>query len=405
MPHRSPDSPAGSGLSELPTRSPHRLVRFGLVLAIATGLAVLGGVQASATPIGGGRGPVVPNSVTSTVDTSGSPANTYRIPAMAQTADGTLIACYDSRNNSSADLPSDIDIVCRRSHNEGTTWDARTIAVAHTGGNTDAAAAGVGDGSLLYDPVTGKLWLSYLESPAGIGLANSSTDRSATSVSTVHPQIRYSTDDGLTWSAAGDLTALKPSGATGIFASSGHGVVLANGTLVQPYAYDRGSVSYAALAYSTDHGTTWQLGTTIGAGLSENKIAQRADGTLLDDARSTDADYRVLATAAGPASTWSTPTANTALPDPHCNGDVLTLPNGWLLESNPGSPTSRSNGVVRESRDGGATWPYTWTIQPGAFGYSTMVELQPGTVGILYETQSPAGLTFQRFAPSARLGA
>ena len=46
----------------------------------------------------------------------------YRIPALAVTAQGTLLAAYDGRPNLD-DLPSPIDLLVRRSTDNGQNWD------------------------------------------------------------------------------------------------------------------------------------------------------------------------------------------------------------------------------------------------------------------------------------------
>jgi sialidase-1 len=326
----------------------------------------------------------------SVIDTSGTPASQYRITSDALTNDGTLIACYDSRNLSSADLPNDIDVVCKRSTDQGATWSTRVAAVAHTGGNTQSTAYGVGDPSLLYDHNNGRLYLWYLAAPPGVGLSNSSTGTSATDLTTVHPRYTYSDNDGVTWATPIDETsALKTTAMTGIFASSGNGTQLANGTLVQPFVFFVSGVSTAALAYSTDHGATWHMGSTIGTNIGEHHVAQLDNGTLLDDARSANILYRVLSTALTVTGTWSTPTANHGMPDPQCNGDILAVPGSTqLLASNADSQTARENGVVRLSTDNGATWRAGWSVTTApywAFGYSSMVRFADGTYGIMYE--------------------
>ncbi len=47
--------------------------------------------------------------------------HTFRIPANVGTSDGTLLAFAEGRKNSSIDS-GDIDLVLRRSHDNGLTW-------------------------------------------------------------------------------------------------------------------------------------------------------------------------------------------------------------------------------------------------------------------------------------------
>lgn len=333
--------------------------------------------------------------------------HTYRTPAAAVTTNGTIVIAYDARRHTAADLPNLIDIVTRRSTDNGQTFTPETIAVRHAEGDTPTTAYGVGDPSLTNDTTTGKLWLHYLAAPPGRSIHNSTTATHIDDRTTVHTLARYSTDHGATWSAPLDLTPSVKAGGLigGIFATAGHGTQLANGTLTQPYAYYRGAAALsAANAYSTDHGTTWHLGPEIGAGLEEHRLAQLANGTLLDSARSATQPYRALTRAATITAPWATPEHATALPDPRCNGDLLrvdldpTSPRaGWLLHSNPDSQTTRLNGAIRLSTDNGHTWPHAWNAQPGPFGYSVLIQLADGSFGLVYEHRMPASLVFQRF--------
>ena len=52
--------------------------------------------------------------------------HTFRIPAMAVTPNGTLLAVYDMRYNSSRDLQEHIDIGLSRSTDGGETWSKPT---------------------------------------------------------------------------------------------------------------------------------------------------------------------------------------------------------------------------------------------------------------------------------------
>ncbi|MGC4007507.1 MAG: sialidase family protein [Pirellulales bacterium] len=53
----------------------------------------------------------------------------YRIPGLATSVNGTLLAVYDVRYAGFADLPGDIDVGLRRSFDGGKTWEAQQIIV------------------------------------------------------------------------------------------------------------------------------------------------------------------------------------------------------------------------------------------------------------------------------------
>ena len=371
---------------------------------LAAGLSVAAFVLATATPTA--QSAAVP--VTShRVDSSGDGAVLYRVPALAVTDAGTLVACYDSRNVSEADLPNNIDVVCRRSLDDGVTWTPRAIASRHAESDDPALAYGVGDPNLTYDQHTGRLFLLFAGAPPGIGYADAAPSNLPHDRATLHPFMRYSDDDGQTWSPLTDLTPqLKTPDMGGIFASSGKGLQLADGSLVVPYLYRRDGLDWAAHAVSTDHGGTWRMTAPLpGNRVDEHKLEQLANGSLISYGRSNDGStYRMLATAPDIDGPWSAPAAHRDLPDPIVNGDILRVdpdPESrradWLLSSNPDSRTDRTDLVVRLSKDGGRSWPWAFSVRTGPSGYSTLARLPDGSFAVLFEHAAPDSLLLTRF--------
>jgi len=343
----------------------------------------------------------------STVDWTGLPASLFRIPALAITNNGTLVTCYDSRNISPADIPNNVDIVCRRSTNYGYSWEPRKIVALHGGDGTQAGSIGMGDPCLIYDPsvgVNGRLFCHYAYSPVGIGWPNSGYGNSVGSTNTLHPYVKYSDDHGVTWSAGEDLIAsIKNNTMTGVFASGGKGVQLSNGSLLIPYCWKDGSGQYAGYVISNDHGVTWsRVASVLGSGIDEHKVIQLNDQSLFDTGRPLDSSgVRKFSRASSIAGPWST--VNSSLPDPKCNGDVIRVDpvNGnskssWLLHSNCNDVNLRRNLTVYLSVNNGSTWPYSIVIEPGLAAYSTMIMMPDGSVGCFYE-KGDQQLTFARF--------
>jgi sialidase-1 len=335
--------------------------------------------------------------------------HTYRIPALAVANDGTLIAAFDARNDSPADLPGDIDVMVRRSRDLGRSWSpARRIVDFDSG-------RGGGDPSLLVDRVTGRVFLFYEYAPRGTGIFRSNADRDASSTGTVHPHVIWSDDHGASWQGPRDLIAsIKPAGATGMFATSGHGIQLsarspAPGRLLQPYAWlDAERRMLAANAYSDDHGATWTLGTPIGAGLDENKTVELDDGRVMQNIRAFEKSrtHRLVAISRDGGITFGAATEDPQLPDPRNNADVIRAapdaPAGsrdarMLLFSNTADETRRVNLAVRLSCDSGRSWPVSRVVEAGPAMYSVMARLPDGTIGMLYENGAAKGLTFVRF--------
>ncbi|MGY1740291.1 MULTISPECIES: sialidase family protein [unclassified Blastococcus] len=352
--------------------------------------------------------PELPPVTSVLVDASGDGAAQYRVPALAVTAAGTLVACYDARRASRADLPNTIDVVCRRSTDGGRSWSQRQVAARHGESDDPALAYGVGDPSLLLDRETGRLFLFHIGAPPGVGFYSAAPGDRPDDRGTLHPWYRYSDDDGVTWSDTVDLTAqLKTPETAGIIASAGKGLQLADGTLVVPYLYLRDGLAHAAYGVSADHGATWRMTAPLpGHDVDEHKLEQLADGSLIDVGRPRGADRaRLLATAPTVDGPWTVPAPQPGMPDPGCNGDVLRVdpdPDSpradWLLASHASSPTDRRDLVVRLSRDGGRTWPAALAVTTGPAGYSTMVRLPGGRFGLLYESGEPDGLVFTTFS-------
>ena len=75
--------------------------------------------------------------------------HTYRIPGLATTTKGTLLAVFDLRHEGAGDLPGNIDVGLTRSTDDGETWSATQRVIDYDG-------SGVGDPSILVDRETWK---------------------------------------------------------------------------------------------------------------------------------------------------------------------------------------------------------------------------------------------------------
>ena len=335
--------------------------------------------------------------------------HTYRIPALAVANDGTLIAAFDARNDSPNDLPGNIDVMVRLSRDLGRSWSPSRRVVDFDSGR------GGGDPSLLVDRVTGRVFLFYEYAPPGTGLFKSNADRDSASTATVHPHVIWSDDAGASWQGPRDLIAsLKPAAATGMFATSGHGIQLsehspAPGRLLQPYAWlDAERRMHAANAYSDDHGATWRLGASLGTGLDENKAVELAEGRVMQNIRAYEKArmHRLVAVSRDGGISFEPAVEDPRLPDPRNNADIIRVapdaPAGsrearMLLFSNTADETRRVNLTVRLSCDSGRSWPVSKVVHAGPAMYSVMARLPDGTFGMLYENGNAQGITFVRF--------
>ena len=331
------------------------------------------------------------------VDTGGEPAvvlarrgeggyQQYRIPALALTNAGTLLAVYDGRPVLD-DLPSPVDLVLRRSLDGGRTWEPQRIL------RTGAGLEGFGDASLLVDRDTGQIFCFHAASTEwGFFESEDGPER------TQHVDVSISDDDGLSWRHRRLTGMLKPAGVRGIFAASGTGTQIADGPhagrLLQPcvvlLSRGRAGRIAAAIAFSDDHGETWTLGTPLspssdGTDTNENSVAALSDGTVLLHSRAT--PHRLVARSSDGGATFCVPVPDPGLPDPSDNGSVLRLSGRGdrLAATHNAHRHLRRNTVLRYSPDGGASWTKEAVLCSGASGYSTAVELPGGRIGVLYE--------------------
>ncbi len=358
---------------------PARAARsLSLAVLLATGTGLASATPAAAAPP---PDPAAPLYESTDLAVSGEGAHTYRIPALETLPDGTLVAAYDRRNDSASDLPGNVDVMVRRSTDDGRTWSPPQAVADYDGG------AGAGDPSLIADRWTGRLFLFHMYGPRGIGFGNAGMGNDHRSTTILHTDYHYSDDGGRSWRARRLTRDLKDPTWLGIFASSGTGIQLSSGRLLQQYALRKADASmWAASAYSDDHGRTWRLGTPVGPLMDENKTVELS---LIHRDR-----------------TYSTPVADDELIDPVNNASILrydpTAPPGhprahWLLFSNTASTSARRNLTVRLSCDDGRSWPVSRVVTPGPAAYSTLTRLKDGTFGLLYESGPYRKITFARF--------
>lgn len=332
---------------------------------------------------------------------SGDGAHTYRIPALDVLPDGTLIAAYDRRNDSSGDLPGNLDLLVRRSTDNGRTWTGPQVVADYDDG------VGAGDPSVIVDRETGRIFLFHAYGPKGIGFFNSGNGNGNDSTSTLHADYSYSDDGGKSWRTRRITEDIKNPSWLGMFASSGTGIQLSTGRLVQQYAFRKSDGSiWAASAYSDDHGGSWKMGEPVGPLMDENKTVELADGRVMLNSRTSSAKTRLVAYSEDGGITYSKPEPDDELIDPTNNASILRYDQAaepgspqehWLLFSNTASTTTRHNMTVRMSCNDGRTWPISKVVEPGGSAYSTLSRLKDGTFGLLYESGPYNKITFARF--------
>lgn len=327
------------------------------------------------------------------LDRSGVDFPVYRIPALAVSNAGTLIAAYDGRP-SMADVPGPIALLVRRSTDEGRTWLPRQAVRA------GPAPAGFGDPSLLVDRVTGRIFLFHVASMRQ-GFSGSATGTDETDPDVLQADLSWSDDDGVTWAHRRITAAIKDPAWGGIFAASGQGIQLVEGThagrLLQQYVIRHDGKNFGASAYSDDHGVTWQMGALAGPGVDENKTVELSDGRVMLNSRAT--PHRLIAWSEDGGLHYSGLRPDSQLVDPGNNGAIIRTAPRRLAISHTAHPNERRNLVVQLSCNDGQTWSPGGVVESGAAGYSTLVTLPGGDIGVLYERGTYEAITFARFTP------
>ena len=357
--------------------------------------------------------------------------HTYRIPGIVTTNEGTLLAIYDVRYDSNRDLQGHMDIGLSRSTDKGLTWEPMKIIMDRgRWGGLPEKFNGISDANILVDRVSGDIlvtglwmhgildkdgkWIENLDenSDQWIHQWNARGSQPGYSVKQTSQVLQTrSSDDGKTWSPMVNLTKMGKKGSWWLWAPSpGNGITLDDGTLVMPtQGRDESGEGFSNIAWSRDHGRTWQSSKPAYKGTSESTVVQLPDGSLMLNMRlgankeNEDHNGRAICVTRDFGRKWSEhPTSRKALIEPACMGNLYKHSydggkKSILLFSNPDSKHSRINHGIKISFDDGMTWPAKHRIlldELRSAGYSCMTSVDEQTIGILYES-SQAHLIFQ----------
>jgi len=317
--------------------------------------------------------------------------HTYRIPAVAVSQNGAILAFAEGR--SSAKDHAKNNIVLKRSTDSGRTWSAlRTLA--EDGENA------LNNPCVVVLRETGRILLMFQRYPRGFDEHKVVPGVEGERI--VRTWLIHSDDDGLKWSAARDITAQtkRPTYVTSVATGPGNGIQLRHGPhagrILMPFnqgPYGDWKV-YAVI--SDDLGETWRYGTIAPEGSpglgNEVQFVELSDGRVRLNARSMDGGYlRKTAVSDDGGSTWSPLIADPGLPEPQCQASIIRYRGpkdreGSILYCGPGTQRRRVNGTVRVSDDDGETWPTSRLLYEGHFAYSHLVALEEGSIGCLFET-------------------
>lgn len=224
--------------------------------------------------------------------------------------------------------------------------------------------------------------------------------------------MRYSDDNGATWSAPQIITGqVKNEGDffLGICPGRGFTTTLADGTeRIIFMVYDNGILGWnlfenVSTIYSDDNGKTWKRGAETVCGLqvgktSESQIVELNNGVLRMFARN-DGVYVAYADSYDNGVTWTDFKADLGLAaqgNCMCSFINTTKEIGGkkvILASYASNINSRAGGVIRVglvNSDNSISWTTTYNLTGPTefFAYSCLTELSDGNFGILYEDEA-----------------
>jgi len=354
------------------------------------------------------------------VFTSGKEGHkSYRIPAIIKIPSGELLAFCEGRVHNAGDF-GDINIVMKRSKDQGKTWSALQTVVDYESFQAGNPAPVVD----LTDPdfPAGRIFLFY-----NTGNNHENEVRKGNGLREVW--YKTSSDGGLTWSEPVNITRqthrpnqplVNPDYHFGedwrSYANTpGHAMQFSSGKfkgrIFVAANHSAGDpkpafTDYQAHGfYSDDHGKTFQLSESIAIpGSNEAMAAELPGSRLMMNIRNQRGDIRarIIAISKDGGAHWDTTYFDKNLPDPVCQGSILSLGKrkNILAFCNPADTIHRNHLTLRISQDEGKSWK-NWLIEKSHPGqemshsaYSDLVELNRNALGIVYELNNYSQIVF-----------
>ncbi|HWZ34852.1 MAG TPA: sialidase family protein [Mucilaginibacter sp.] len=347
---------------------------------------------------------------------------TFRIPAIVKAPNGDLLAFCEGRVNGGSDF-GNIQIVLKRSKDNGKTWSALQVVASNDTLQTDNAAPVVDRTDPNYP--NGRLFLFY-----NTGNVSESKLRQGLGVREVW--YKTSTDNGLTWSAQVNITlqvhkpkypqfnpAYNFSEDWRSFANTpGHAMQFAEGKykgriyIAANHSAGTPQKHYAdgrAFGYYTDdHGKTFKISDDVNmSGGNEVMAAELSGNRLMLNIRNQMGNIRqrIIAVSNDGGQKWDTVYFDPHLPDPVCQGSILTIGKykgkSILAVCNDADTLQRNNLTLRISYDEGKNWKESYPVAKAPQGYkgdfsaySDLVLVNKKNIGVLYEKDDYKQIVF-----------
>ena len=315
--------------------------------------------------------------------------NTFRIPSIIKTKSGALLAFAEGRKNNASDS-GDIDLVLRRSENNGKTW-GDLIVIRDDGDNV------CGNPSPVLDNKTGNI---FLLSTWNLGRDTERMIINETSEDTRRIYVMSSGDDGNSWSEPTEITKdVKKDNWTWYATGPVHGIQIQNGShkgrMIIPcdHIESKSKKYYSHIIFSDDGGNSWEIGgITPQDYVNECTVAEINKGKLLLNMRNYDRtqENRKISVSDDGGITWGNIYSDETLIEPICQASLLRYSfsgkyKKHLMFLNPSDKKKRINMTLKLSSDYGKTWNSKLVLHTGPSAYSDLTRLNGNGIGCLFE--------------------
>lgn len=351
--------------------------------------------------------------------------HTFRIPGMIVSQNGTILLFAEARRGDGSDPRRDedspIDLVMRRSTDNGDTWNP--MVVIESGFRPDGHLVDFADPTPVLDASTGTVFLFYGQWPdiGPITVAQGQDPDSADGNQVVW--VRSSTDNGLSWSDRKQVVYPDEPHETsdGLYwrqaePGPGSGIQLQwqkdaslNGRLIIPAKRSGsktpdGEVTVEPFVYySDDHGDTWQVGqVTPGPDANEDEVVELTDGSVLLDGRPNSGYLRRRHRSYDGGQTWGPDIPDTIALTP-VDGSMIRYSarrtghaQDLILFSAPQgeSGLNRNNITIWQSHNEGKSFRDPLQLNTGFAAYSVLQRLRDGSVGLVVETSRDENMRY-----------